>query len=227
MTPWLFAMLRFARALLLVLSCASVVPAAELEFSHKVHLVKVGLSCAFCHSPAGRSETETDHNLPEQQLCLACHNGETAPGIDAAPLADRTPAERVFRFNHKQHLALGNPAPKIAAAIDTGRYLGPVPEIRARLDTGNACTACHRGLADADVVDSKVHLPPMSDCLVCHDRIDNPFSCEQCHPRDFAIKPADHTRGFVDAHSTGKMTAQEKRTCQPCHGRTFTCMGCH
>lgn len=214
-------------AVLAVLFAGRAAAAAELEFSHKLHLGKVGLACTFCHSSAPASEAETDDNLPEQQLCLACHNGETAPNIDASPLAERTPAERVFRFNHKQHLEMGNPAPKIAAAIDSGAYLGPVGDIRAHLDADNACMACHRGLAQADSVDSKVDLPRMSDCLVCHDQVDNPFSCEECHPSDFAIRPANHTRAFVDAHSTGKMTAGQKLTCQPCHGRKFTCMGCH
>jgi c(7)-type cytochrome triheme protein len=217
---------RFSRLVFLWIYALAAASAADLEFSHKLHLGKVGLTCTFCHSAAVGSQAVTDNNLPEQQLCLACHNGETAPSIDASTLADRTPAERVFWFNHQQHLALGNPAPTIAKAIDSGKYLGHAGDIRERLDTDNACMACHRGLAEADQVDSKLHLPRMSDCLVCHDQIDNPFSCEECHPRDFAIKPASHTRGFIDGHSTGKM-GFDKLTCQPCHGRNFRCMGCH
>jgi hypothetical protein len=198
----------------------------DLEFSHKLHLGKVGLDCTFCHGSAESSNAATDNNLPSQEVCLACHNGQTAPSIDPSPLAHRAPAERIFWFNHELHLALGNPAPKIAAAIDTGKYLGHAGDIRARLDTENACMACHRGLAEAGQIDSKAHLPRMSDCLVCHDQVDNPFSCEKCHARDFALKPADHTRGFIDRHSTGK-AGFDKLTCQPCHGRSFSCMGCH
>ena len=82
-------------------------------------------ACGVCHSAASASEAATDNNLPEQQLCLACHNGETAPAIDASRLADRTPAERFFEFNHKQHLEMGNPAEKIAEAIDA-----PVQNVR-------------------------------------------------------------------------------------------------
>ncbi len=210
---------------LLCLPAASL-SGADLEFSHKLHLGKVGLSCAFCHSSAESSATVTDDNLPAGQLCLACHNGQTAPNVDVSPLKSHTPAERGFRFSHQQHLALGNPAPHIAEAIDSGKYLAHVGDIRSLLETDNACIACHRGLSQADQVDSKAHLPRMSDCLVCHDKIDNPFSCETCHARDFAIKPVSHTRDFIDQHSTGKM-GFDKLTCQPCHGRSFTCMGCH
>lgn len=222
---------RFVRPILSLLPALSLwaaapLSAADLEFSHKLHLGKVGLTCTFCHAPAGRSATVADDNVPRKELCLACHDGQTAPEIDVSPWADRTAAERVFAFSHEQHLALGDPGPKIAAAIDSGKYLGHVGGIRSMLDSGNACMSCHRGLADADQVDSKAHLPRMSDCLVCHDKIDNPFSCEECHPRDFAIKPASHTPNFIDQHSSGKM-GFDKLTCQPCHGKKFTCMGCH
>ncbi len=201
--------------------------AAELQFSHKLHLAS-GLNCNFCHSAAASSATETDSLLPQAELCLACHNGQTAPEIDVSPLREREAAERLFRFSHEQHLALGNAAPKIAAALDSGKYLGHPPDIRTQLETENSCVACHRGLDQAETVDSKLHLPGMSDCLVCHDRVDAPFSCEQCHSEQehFTFRPADHTREFVDRHSTGR-AGLDKSTCQSCHGRNFTCMGCH
>jgi c(7)-type cytochrome triheme protein len=214
------------RLLVLLVVCLPVV-AEELEFSHQVHLGKVGLSCNVCHSAVMASENASDHNLPKSELCLACHNGQTAPAIDATSLTARQPVERGFSFSHKQHLAYENVAGRIAEAIDNGRYLGPVPDIRAQLDSGQGCVGCHRGLEEASEVDSTLHLPLMADCLVCHDKIDNPFSCETCHAPGFELKPDSHTRDFVDEHSTGKMSPAQKITCQPCHGRTFTCMGCH
>ncbi len=212
---------------LLLLACAWGATAAELEFSHELHLGKVGLSCNFCHSSVAQSAEASDQNLPQSQLCLACHDGQTAPSVDVSALAERKPAPRDFAFSHEQHLAYDNIAGKIAEAIDDGKYLGPVPDIREQLSSDGACAGCHRGLERAAKVDSDVHLPHMADCLVCHDQIDNPFSCEQCHAPEFQIKPDNHTREFVDQHSTGKMTAAQKLTCQPCHGRNFTCMGCH
>ena len=213
------------RLLALALVAGSGLIAADLEFSHELHLAQ-GLSCTVCHSSVSGSDEASDVNLPQAALCQACHNGQTAPQIDASPLEDREPQQRGFWFSHEQHLALGNAAPKIAAAIDSGKYLGFVPDIRAQLDTDNACVACHRGLEAADTTDSKLHLPKMADCLVCHDKIENPFSCEECHPPDFDLKPASHTPNFIDVHSTGRYE-HDKRTCEPCHGRTFTCMGCH
>ncbi len=223
---------RRRRWALLALFVSSLSHAQEPKFSHKLHLSEVGLTCVVCHSSAADSTSETDDNLPSSELCLACHNGGQAPPIDLSALENHKPAERIFEFNHQFHLAMGNVAPILAAAIDSGEYLGVVPDIRKELDTQNACIACHRGLdqADAgntgDVVDSRMHLPKMPDCLVCHGPVDNPFTCEKCHAPEVDLLPADHTRPFIDAHSTGKV-GFNKLTCQPCHGRKFLCMGCH
>ena len=214
------------RAGLAALLAVRALSAAEFEFSHALHLGKAGLSCAGCHSGAAKSRQASDSNLPDAALCAACHNGQVAPPIDVSALAAREPVERGYRFDHQAHLALGNPAAHIAEAIDTGKYLGHAGGIRLSLDTGNACEACHRGLPESARVEPGAHLPRMADCLVCHDKIDNPFSCETCHEPGFPLKPADHSEGFIDRHSSGRANL-DKISCQPCHGRKFTCMGCH
>jgi hypothetical protein len=144
---------------------------------------------------------------------------------DTSFLSQKEPAERTFRFNHEFHLQMGNVAPLLAAAIESGKYLGKPGDMLGRLNTDNACTACHRGLEETDVA-AKANLPQMSDCLVCHSDIRNPFSCEKCHLEGVNLMPADHTRNFVDTHSTGRL-GLDKTTCLPCHGRNFACMGCH
>ena len=219
--------LRTLMRLVLVLSLFLVValPAADLEFSHQLHLGN-GLTCTVCHSSAQQSQAETDHLLPRAELCLACHNGQTAPDIDVTPLRDSTTVERLFRFSHANHLERGNPAVAIAEAIDSGAYLGFVPEIREHLNTDNSCVGCHRGLEDAVTVDSSIHLPRMSDCLVCHNEIDNPFTCDTCHAPGFTLKPTTHLANFIDIHSSGDLE-YDSRTCEVCHARKFTCMGCH
>jgi len=129
-------------------------------------------------------------------------------------------------FSHKKHLKLGNVAPVIASAIDKGTYLGRNgARIRPLLNTTNACTACHRGLEDSDAV-SKANMPEMADCLVCHNEVDPPFSCEFCHPANAQLKPATHTGDYLGAHSQ-KNANLDKASCAVCHGRKFTCLGCH
>ncbi len=129
-------------------------------------------------------------------------------------------------FSHKKHLKLGNVAPVIAQAIDRGTYLGQNgAKIRPLLNSSNVCAACHRGLEDSDTV-SQANMPQMADCLVCHSEEDPPFSCEFCHPKDAKLKPANHVAGFVDSHHKND-AGLDMSSCAVCHGRKFTCMGCH
>lgn len=199
--------------------------AQDWAFPHKPHLER-GLECQTCHAAAAESEESTDHLLPDGAICGVCHNGDTAPAIDATPLARREPRIRSYRFNHAFHLAMGDAGPLIAAALDSGDYHGKPGDARRFLDSGNACAACHRGLEESVAVTEAAHMPRMGDCIVCHTNVDNPFSCKECHLDSAELLPADHTREFAELHSTGRL-GFDKLTCLPCHGRNFPCMGCH
>ena len=204
---------------------AAPLAAQDWAFPHQTHLA-MGLDCGTCHSKAAESSDVGDDLLPNHALCESCHNGQTAPAIDFAPLAERTPGERTFRFDHSFHLGLGEIAPLIATAIDSGNYYGKPGDARRFLDNASECSACHRGLEESIQVLAGAHMPQMADCIVCHTKIDNPFSCPECHVEGANLRPADHTREFIDTHSTGK-AGLDKVSCQPCHGRDFGCMGCH
>jgi hypothetical protein len=184
-------------------------------FSHKLHL-KLIPQCITCHTGAETSSNPADNLLPAKTVCAKCHKeGEvTIP----AP-----PETLVAHFSHAQHFKMGNVAPVIAAAIDKKDYLQSSAGIRQYLDTKNACQACHRGLEESDAV-AKANMPQMADCLVCHNQIENPFSCEQCHAKTANLKPASHVPGFQDTHSRPSL---EKTGCAVCHGRSFRCLGCH
>lgn len=204
---------------------AAPLAAQDWAFPHRTHLA-MGLDCGTCHSAAKNSSEAGDELLPDGALCQACHNGQTAPAIDIAPLTGRADVARSFRFDHSFHLGLGEIAPLIAAAIDSGNYFGKPGDARRFLDSADECSACHRGLEESTRVVTGAHMPQMADCIVCHTKIDNPFSCPECHVEGADLRPADHTREFIDTHSTGK-AGLDKVSCQPCHGREFGCMGCH
>jgi hypothetical protein len=130
-------------------------------------------------------------------------------------------------FSHPKHLKLGNVAPVIAAAIDKGTYLGKNgAEIRPLLNSSNQCEACHRNLENSEKV-SRANMPQMADCLVCHNEVEPPYSCEFCHPQDAQLKPPEiHPANILDTH-TKKNAIADKESCAVCHGRKFTCLGCH
>ena len=198
---------------------------AESKFSHQLHINQVGADCLICHGGATTSKAAADRILPEEDTCHSCHNGAIAPIVDTAWLTERETRKRTFYFNHEFHLKIGNVTAIIRSALDEGRHLGESVGIRRFLNHDNACQGCHRGLEEINLA-TQSNLPSMSDCLVCHSKIDNPFSCEECHLPGSKLKPADHTREFVDLHSTGKLNLN-KTTCLPCHGTNFSCMGCH
>jgi hypothetical protein len=128
-------------------------------------------------------------------------------------------------FSHKRHVALGNVAPVIAAAIDKGTYLGNGQDIRKSLNSTNPCQACHRGLENSEKV-TAANMPKMADCLVCHNQIDPPDSCAFCHLAGVKLTPANHEGEFIDTHTSNK-SGLDYASCAVCHGRRFKCLGCH
>ena len=208
--------MRLAVSILVLSAAAAQTPR---PFSHELHLkLPAKLTCVTCHSSAPKSTRSEDNNLPLVAICRGCHkDNEVSIGRPRPTL--------LARFNHQKHLALGNIAPVIRAAIDSKAYLSPAGDIRRHLDSANPCAACHRGMETSTAL-AKSDLPQMADCLVCHNKIDPPFSCEFCHAKSMALKPASHVSDFLDTHSR-KDAKLDRTTCAVCHARKFTCMGCH
>jgi hypothetical protein len=209
-----------------LLSLQTQSPEAKTRFSHRRHLALKGLGCEDCHYSALSSRLAADDNLPQAEICAACHDGLHAMKHDEGEKAYIFKSlPRTLKFNHQQHLALGNVATALAAAIESGTYLSPARPGRDQLETENACQACHRGLLESDASGPANH-PQMADCLVCHPTIDPPFSCELCHTAEAKIKPTSHTPHFIDLHSN-RNAKLDKPSCKVCHGVGFRCMGCH
>lgn len=191
------------------------VAAPSAEFSHALHL-KIVPTCTTCHASATSSTQASDNLLPKPEACASCHKEAS---IKPAP---RTTA--VAKFNHSLHAKFGNIAPVLRQALSKkNAYLSkPAPDMARHLETKNACGACHRGMEESTAA---TH-PRMADCLVCHNKIDPPDSCLKCHDQTVAVKPATHSPDFLDRHNGGK-TGLDMTTCAVCHGKFFTCLGCH
>ena len=113
----------------LVLIGALAVGAGAQPFSHELHL-KLVKECTGCHAAAPESVSPSDNLLPSMEACASCHK----------QVSIKKPREtNVSRFSHQQHVAMGNLAPIIAAAIDQGKYLSPPGDARKHLNTASAC----------------------------------------------------------------------------------------
>ena len=197
---------------------AGAVLAGAADFSHKLHL-KLIPKCTDCHSSVATSTKVEDNLLPTASACTRCHQGQGVVIREPEPTT-------LARFSHEQHLKFGNVSKVIASAIDRKTYLSAGGDLlRRHLDTQNPCGACHRGLEESDVV-THANLPQMADCLVCHSKIDPPDSCATCHSKTMVLKPLSHDEGLFSNHSSGRLKL-DKTTCAVCHGRRFTCLGCH
>lgn len=194
---------------------AAVLHAQDRRFSHRLHL-KLMPACTSCHAAVTESTMVADNNLPNAAACKKCHADAVVPSPATAAIA---------KFSHKRHLAMGNVAPIIASSIDKGAYLSKPGDMRRHLNGANQCAACHRGMEESTVV-TAASMPQMADCLVCHSKVDPPFSCPTCHAAGQRLKPVNHSPDFLDRHTTGKLDL-DKTTCAVCHGRRFTCLGCH
>ncbi|MFZ5891487.1 MAG: cytochrome c3 family protein [Myxococcota bacterium] len=104
-------------------------------------------------------------------------------------------------FDHDQHLAM--------------------PEIRGQ------CVGCHAGVVE----NKRPPLPPMSQCLTCHEHQSqwDAGQCTPCHaqrdlkqlmPRTFLR----HDQNFARRHGT--LALEQKQLCQACHTQA-DCDGCH
>jgi hypothetical protein len=197
--------------LITTLACIATTQAAD--FSHALH-GKLKLECTSCHTRASASTKVEDNLLPTAESCKPCHE---------SVLIKQPATTRLAKFDHAFHAKFANIAPVIAAAIKANTYLGDAGKRAAHLNTTNACASCHRGIESSTSVTARNHHPEMADCLVCHNKIDPPFSCETCHGNDKTLKPASHTAAYLDSHTR----KSEKIGCAICHGKRFTCLGCH
>lgn len=194
--------------------------AQRRPFSHKYHLTQVS-SCQACHKEAETSKAATDNLLPFNDACATCHDE-----VSIRPEPRKTD---VHKFNHALHVKM-NPGAIVAAAIRGKTWLGMPDQTATPINTKNACLSCHIGIDESEAITDETlkaqYMPRMADCLVCHNQISPPDSCETCHdPAQMTIRPASHTPEFSDIHA--EKNRIDKSNCHTCHGRKFTCKGCH
>jgi hypothetical protein len=174
------------------------------------HLQAITLALAFGVPGAG---ADFSHKLHLQFLkdCTACH---TSARTSTRAEDNLLPSADVCRKCHQGMTVRTTPTPTMVAKFNHAIHWKIVP---------GGCSGCHTGIAQSEKVTKDV-FPKMEQCLVCHTKIDPTDSCALCHVVGPQLKPANHTADWVDRHTDEKIP---KQGCWVCHGKNFTCQGCH
>jgi hypothetical protein len=176
---------------------------SDLIFSHTIHIEEVGAGCTDCHVLVEKSEKGEDNLLPEEKICLDCHDqSETGCNFchsseDSIKTMHRIQSTK-FNFSHKSHL-----------------------------EKQKDCLFCHSGIENKIAADQKVITDPLSICKKCHENVDfkeNSAGCRLCHQKRMSLKPVDHSMNWQKEH--GIVTENSEQMCGHCH-QTSYCLSCH
>jgi hypothetical protein len=199
-------------------------PSGFPAFSHRAHLGLEDANCATCHGAlldpllAGTGKGEPSH-----ELCMSCHDGETAGDACEschANLHAIRPLDHGADYLHTHQFTARASA-------------GACEECHRESDL---CSECHQGenvlflthdrnYLFTHPLDARKH---QHDCASCHDIQD---FCNGCHNAE-GIVPADHFPQNEWANvATGGRHAREARkdisACAACHEDRFSCTSCH
>jgi hypothetical protein len=173
-------------------------PKARLHFNHALHMGEsVGASCETCHGDMSKVRLATELQLPSEDTCLTCHDGQKATDrCNACHISDASGRLSTRPLDEER---LGH-APLMPRA--TNRWRDAAHDLNFVQDhaavaksSGKMCEACH----------------DESFCLDCHAGVLRPM---RIHAADYLS-----THG-LDARSG-------RTDCQSCHRLQTDCLACH
>jgi hypothetical protein len=152
-------------------------PVQPIAYSHKIHIEKAKLKCAFCHDNGGG---KTAHMLiPSAQKCALCHlavkpdSPEVQKVLKHADENTEPPWQRVYGLPASAN-AYFTHVPHLRAEISCQTCHGPIEQMdrvyRAVNQTMGWCLECHRQTPNqmAKIPHTNVEVNRLTDCAVCH-----------------------------------------------------------
>ena len=137
-------------------------PDQPINFSHTIHVGKVGLQCLFCHETADKS---TFAGIPTVEKCMSCHKNVATDRPEIQKLAaywnngEVMEWNRVYRIRVRKHV-----------------YFSHKRHVKADID----CVNCHGEVKYMDKI-RQVKSLEMGWCVQCHRENDAPTDCLTCH----------------------------------------------
>ncbi|GAB4379032.1 MAG: cytochrome c3 family protein [Calditrichia bacterium] len=137
-------------------------PRQPINFSHQIHVTRVGLPCTHCHTTVEKSPAA---GIPSVQTCMNCHRSVATDKPEIQKLTkfweDKMPIpwERVYVLPARKYV-----------------YFSHERHIKADLE----CSACH-GHVEIMPVMKKVRNLEMGWCVSCHRANNASTDCATCH----------------------------------------------
>lgn len=137
-------------------------PDQPINFSHQIHVSRVGLPCTHCHTTVEKSPAA---GIPSVQTCMNCHRAVATDKPEIKKLAkyweEKTPIpwQRVYVLNARKYL-----------------YFSHERHIKGGLE----CVNCHGNVEIMPVIEQVPKLE-MGWCMSCHRERNAPVDCATCH----------------------------------------------
>ena len=126
-------------------------PVQPINFSHELHVGKVGLDCTFCHSSVTDSAVAS---IPTTLVCWNCHGQEKG--------AIRWDSGQLAPLREARQSGLASPWVRVHKLPDYAFFNHAV-----HVQRGVSCVSCHGRVDQMDVVRHEQPLS-MAWCLDCH-----------------------------------------------------------
>jgi hypothetical protein len=137
-------------------------PDQPINFSHKIHVGKVGLQCQFCHETVDKS---TFAGIPSVQKCMSCHANVATDRPEIQKLTGYWERGEVPQWNRVHRLRIRNHV-----------YFSHKRHIKADID----CSNCHGEVKYMDKI-RRVRSLEMGWCINCHRTNNASTDCWTCH----------------------------------------------
>jgi hypothetical protein len=137
-------------------------PVQPINFSHQIHVQKVGLQCTHCHYSVEKSQAA---GIPPLQTCMNCHQSVATDRPEIQKLTKYweekkpVPWQRIYRLPIRNYI-----------------YFSHKRHIKAGLE----CVNCH-GHVEVMPVMKRVPKLEMGWCMSCHRSRNAPTDCTTCH----------------------------------------------
>lgn len=235
-------------------TATTIFPAPNLEFSHQAHLAR-GTDCETCHGDMTKVGRATIAQLPKEDVCLTCHDGQQAsdrcgtchPTGNDGRLLTRIGTDATAPKLLPRGQSARGAEHDLAFVQDHAGISKANPELCASCHDDSFCTDCHAGpvrpmrihaadYLNSHPIDARAN---SQDCSSCHSL---QTECRACHLRTgvtsegeegafgvgspLRFHPADWS-GPPGTPQGHALPAQRNiSTCASCHTED-SCLACH